>query len=227
MFLHRVHLQAAAAYIATDLNDTTPVGLDGADGAGAAVLSPTQALGERIYLNSKDSRQYLFKLTPKDENDASLRTNTTLGKLDVVWRTNFGEQGRLQTSQLSRKPPPVWDIEVKVLKAPGEVQCGEGFSVSVAVKNCSAATMELSLREEQQKVETVLLDGRSGSTFDALPPGGSTVLVFEQDFALFRSAFGIHEVATVEARPCISVVGEFMVDVARVEARSCVTPSVW
>ena len=104
MFLHRVQLQAAAAYIATDLNE-----INTGDGGGAAVATtpPAASLGERQYLNSKDTRQYLFKLTPKDENDPSLRTNTALGKLDVMWRTNFGEQGRLQTSQLSRKTPPV------------------------------------------------------------------------------------------------------------------------
>ena len=187
MFLHRVQLQAAEAYVSTDLNDTAAAGPD--EGTGLE-LSPTEALGDRHYLNSKDSRQYLFKLTPKDENDGSLRTNTTLGKLDVVWRTNFGEQGRLQTSQLSRKPPPVWDLEVKVIKAPGEVVCGEGFSISVVVKNCSAATMELSLREEQQKVETVLLDGRSGSMFDALPTGGSMNL----DLSLIAVSTGVHTV---------------------------------
>ena len=86
MFLNRVQLQAAAAYTATDLNQIEPP-------SGGAEKSPTASLGERQYLNSKDTRQYLFKLSPKDENDPSLRTNTALGKLDVMWRTNFGEQG--------------------------------------------------------------------------------------------------------------------------------------
>jgi hypothetical protein len=43
--------------------------------------------------------RYLYKLTPRDADDETVRANMVLGKLDVVWRTNFGEHGRLQTSQ--------------------------------------------------------------------------------------------------------------------------------
>lgn len=170
MFLHRVQLQAAAAYIATDLNE-----INTGDGGGAAVATtpPAASLGERQYLNSKDTRQYLFKLTPKDENDPSLRTNTALGKLDVMWRTNFGEQGRLQTSQLSRKTPPVRDIEVKVVEAPGEVRCGAGFTIKLTIKNWSAHQMKLSLKEEQASVDAILLDGQSGSALGTVGPAGT------------------------------------------------------
>lgn len=123
MFLHRVQLQAAAAYTATDLNQIKPWSDGGNDAGNPEVTSPAPAasLGERRYLNSKDTRQYLFKLTPKDEDDPSLRTNTALGKLDVMWRTNFGEHGRLQTSQLSRKAPPVrYFLGVVVVRRHGE-----------------------------------------------------------------------------------------------------------
>lgn len=32
----------------------------------------------------------------------TLRQANNVGKLDIVWRSNFGEKGRLQTSQLQR-----------------------------------------------------------------------------------------------------------------------------
>lgn len=34
--------------------------------------------------------------------DICLQSASIVGKLDIVWRTSFGERGRLQTSQLTR-----------------------------------------------------------------------------------------------------------------------------
>lgn len=56
-------------------------------------------------LSPDDSRQYLYCLTPKPDvssNVKQLRGALNIGKLDIVWRTNMGERGRLQTSQLQR-----------------------------------------------------------------------------------------------------------------------------
>ena len=57
------------------------------------------------YMNPLDVRQYLYCLTPKKEMYADaklLRGVTNIGKLDIVWKTNMGEKGRLQTSPLQR-----------------------------------------------------------------------------------------------------------------------------
>lgn len=61
--------------------------------------------GEVNCLNPLDSRQYLFCLTPKPESQLNVKFFkgiTSIGKLDIVWRTSMGEKGRLQTSQLER-----------------------------------------------------------------------------------------------------------------------------
>lgn len=61
--------------------------------------------GKVDYLNSMDTRQYLYCLTPKPElyeENKVLKGVTNIGKLDIVWKTNLGEKGRLQTSQLLR-----------------------------------------------------------------------------------------------------------------------------
>lgn len=55
--------------------------------------------------NSNEIRQYLFQLhnIPQRSIDVrQLKSNTHVGKLDIVWRTNMGEKGRLQTSALQR-----------------------------------------------------------------------------------------------------------------------------
>ena len=47
----------------------------------------------------------MFHLKPRtDVTFEQLHSTTTLGKLDIVWMSGFGERGRLQTNQL---PKPV------------------------------------------------------------------------------------------------------------------------
>lgn len=61
------------------------------------------------YLQPMDTRQYLYCLKPKPEyaeKAGVIKGVTVIGKLDIVWKTNLGERGRLQTSQLQRMVPP-------------------------------------------------------------------------------------------------------------------------
>ena len=61
--------------------------------------------GSRGYLQPMDTRQYLYCLKPKKEfaeKAGIIKGVTVIGKLDIVWKTNLGERGRLQTSQLQR-----------------------------------------------------------------------------------------------------------------------------
>ncbi|KAJ8879923.1 hypothetical protein PR048_020544 [Dryococelus australis] len=51
------------------------------------------------------SRQFLYCLAPQPSLTSDLKLlsgATNVGKLDIVWRSNLGERGRLQTSQLQR-----------------------------------------------------------------------------------------------------------------------------
>ena len=66
---------------------------------------PDVVFGKVNYLNPMDTRQYLYFLTPKPDllrEVKVLKGVTNIGKLDIVWKTNLGERGRLQTSQLQR-----------------------------------------------------------------------------------------------------------------------------
>ena len=61
--------------------------------------------GKMSYLQPMDTRQYLYCLKPKAEyaeKAGVIKGVTVIGKLDIVWKTNLGERGRLQTSQLQR-----------------------------------------------------------------------------------------------------------------------------
>lgn len=61
--------------------------------------------GKNIILQPQSVSQYLYCLSPTEKLTSDLKSlsgATNIGKLDIVWRSNLGEKGRLQTSQLQR-----------------------------------------------------------------------------------------------------------------------------
>lgn len=61
--------------------------------------------GKNILLHPQAVCQFLYCLSPSDKLSSDLKMlsgATNIGKLDIVWRSNLGERGRLQTSQLQR-----------------------------------------------------------------------------------------------------------------------------
>lgn len=54
-------------------------------------------------MQAMDVKQFLFRLRPQQSSDSkSLKGVTNLGRLNIAWKTNFGEKGRLITSTLQR-----------------------------------------------------------------------------------------------------------------------------
>lgn len=99
------------------------------------------------YINPSDMRQYLYKLTPLKESLRELRSKpmSPIGKLDIVWRTNFGEIGRLQTSQLQRTAPTDVDLKLVVQEAPDSIPIEQQFKIVCKLENYSTAKMEAKL----------------------------------------------------------------------------------
>jgi hypothetical protein len=126
MFIEAVMLDPSPAYIVADLN----VFCGDPDGK-------ELTFGQNAYLGPGDSRQYLYQLIPKAPVVAdSKKTNvTSVGKLDMVWRTSMGERGRLQTSQLQKANPPLSDLIVTGENIPDVVQTEKPFEVSLKIMN--------------------------------------------------------------------------------------------
>lgn len=60
---------------------------------------------ENEFLESQAIGQYLFRLLPNTSENNSLnnyRGVSSIGILDMSWRTTMGERGRLRTSPLQR-----------------------------------------------------------------------------------------------------------------------------
>lgn len=67
--------------------------------------SGESVFGKTTLLHPHGICQFLYCLTPNAQLSADLKSlsgATNIGKLDIVWRSNVGERGRLQTSQLQR-----------------------------------------------------------------------------------------------------------------------------
>ncbi|XP_018023275.1 trafficking protein particle complex subunit 13 [Hyalella azteca] len=96
-----------------------------------------------------ETRQYLYRLTPSEGPTLtpSPEGSATLGKLDLVWRSNLGDSGRLQTSQFQRSAgaPPA-EVVVKLLECPATVTLEQTFDVVLGV--CNTGTRTLALRLE-------------------------------------------------------------------------------
>ena len=141
MWMERMRFEPADAFTIKDLNVVIEED-DNGDGQETHSKevkpgSSASIFGEHDYFAPNDIRQYLYVLTPKPGRELLAKTTNVLGKMDILWRSQFGETGRLQTSQLTRKPAPLEEIAVQVVKVPERIQLEQTFSIDIVVKNQS------------------------------------------------------------------------------------------
>ncbi|CAE7232617.1 unnamed protein product [Rhizoctonia solani] len=97
LYFERIQFECAEGWVLA--NSTPKALLDSGSQANETSLRP------------QDTRQYLYILTPTPAATPSFPipyppgTIIALGRLDMSWRSSFGEPGRLLTSMLSRKIP--------------------------------------------------------------------------------------------------------------------------
>lgn len=99
IYFERMRLECTDGWEAVDGNSF----LD-EDGNKTSIYSGSMAL-----LQPQDMRQYVYILTPKNTELTPTvyapGSIIPLGRLDISWRSSFGEPGRLLTSMLSRRIP--------------------------------------------------------------------------------------------------------------------------
>ncbi|XP_053689256.1 probable trafficking protein particle complex subunit 13 homolog isoform X2 [Sabethes cyaneus] len=129
--LEKVELESSEQYTVVSLNNLP---------SGESVFS------QRTMLQPENSCQFLYCIKPIPEimNDPkALKAANNIGKLDIVWRSNLGERGRLQTSQLQRSPIEYGDLRLTVIEAKSTVKISEGFDFTCRVTNTSDRSMDL------------------------------------------------------------------------------------
>ena len=62
--------------------------------------------GRENYLVPRNTRQYLYKISPLANSPLTKRTSLSVGKMDIVGRSKFGDRGRIQTGQLKAAVSP-------------------------------------------------------------------------------------------------------------------------
>ncbi|KAG4078642.1 hypothetical protein HA402_015232 [Bradysia odoriphaga] len=131
--LESVELESSESYTVHSLN-TLPNG--------------ESVFKSRNMLEPNNSCQFLYciKPIPSLANDPrALKQANNIGKLDIIWRSNLGERGRLQTSQLQRSSVEHGDLRLTVIEANNTVKIGEPFNFTCRVTNTSERSMELQL----------------------------------------------------------------------------------
>lgn len=148
------------------------------------------------YLGPQDTLQFLFLLQPKLGDDLIARYTAPLGRLEIVWRSRLGDIGRLQTSQLARKPPPVESIEFSVLKWSREDRIAlleRPFQVECQVRNIDSKPISLQIATTKSKMSAILLIGKATIELGTLEPGDSK----QFNLRLFPLMTGVHRVEAV------------------------------
>ncbi|XP_043482121.1 trafficking protein particle complex subunit 13 [Leptopilina heterotoma] len=133
--------------------------------------------GKVNLLDSQSSRQYLYCLKPQPSllKDPKMMHNATnIGKLDIVWRSNLGERGRLQTSQLSRMAPDYGDLRVTFKDIPNDNQLEDPINFKCHIVNTSERNMDLQIN--LQSNSSIAWCGISDKLIGPLKPGESTYI---------------------------------------------------
>ncbi|KFM59608.1 hypothetical protein X975_24184, partial [Stegodyphus mimosarum] len=170
MCLEKVALEPSASFSARQLNSVE-------DKNG---IHPV--FGEVNCLNPLDSRQYLFCLTPKPESQINaklLKGITSIGKLDIVWRTSMGERGRLQTSQLERMAPGYGEIRMAVHEIPSIVTLEKPFPITIKITNACERALDLVLTLHNSFSNGILWQGVSGQKLNKLEKNTFTLIPLE------------------------------------------------
>ncbi|XP_067044830.1 trafficking protein particle complex subunit 13-like [Acropora muricata] len=193
MVMESVKLEPSTIYTVTNLNtiqdkekrDSTVSGEE---------CSSESVFGMRSYMNPNDTRQYLYKLTPTAPAFKNTKVTNAVGKLDIVWRTAFGERGRLQTSQLQRVPPPILDIKISVIEIPDAVLVEKRFSLKIRLRNTCDRKMDLKLFMTKIKDGGLMWCGTSGKNLGNLLPGN----IVELQLNLLPLAAGLQSVGGLQ-----------------------------
>ncbi|KAK7866040.1 hypothetical protein R5R35_008552 [Gryllus longicercus] len=141
-----------------------------------SAVSGESIFGHVNVLQPHASRQFLYCLAPQAALTSDLRLlsgATNVGKLDIVWRSNLGGRGRLQTSQLQRMAPDYGDIRLSIQEIPNIVYLEEVFVIVFKVINTCERSVDLVLELEHSNNSGLVWSGVSGKQQSKIEPGAS------------------------------------------------------
>lgn len=107
-------------------------------------------------------QNYLYQLKLSSQGSAQMKVDgsNVLGKLQITWRTNLGEPGRLQTQQILGSPITRKEIELQVMEVPSVTILERPFLVRLNLTNQTDRTMgpfEVWLSQSDSREEQVVM----------------------------------------------------------------------
>jgi len=165
--------------------------------------SKISIFGEDGFLGISDIRQYLYVLYPKTHlmHDSLARSSSSLGKLDIAWRTTLGQMGRLQTSQLNRKVPSIDPVDIFVLDIPDTIQTEIPFKVQCRIKNnLVSEPVKVVLGGVKSKMSTVLPWGQGDIILEEIEPMG----LKDVSLDFYPLLPGLHKISGIKITETIS-----------------------
>ncbi|KAJ4703446.1 Trafficking protein particle complex subunit 13 [Melia azedarach] len=123
---------------------------------------------------------YLYQLTMSSQGSSPVKVQGSngLGKLQITWRTNLGEPGRLQTQQILGTPITSKKIELNVVEIPSVVRVDRPFSVHLKLTNQTdrdQGPFEVWLSQnDSQEEKVVIINGLQIMALPQVEAFGST-----------------------------------------------------
>lgn len=134
------------------------------------------------------SHSFLFKL--HEINPSRSKYISDLGRIQIKWRSNIGEVGRIKSSLVQRSiknPTPIplslllspssslgsSAIEVTILKCPATVVLEQPFKLQSLLVNRTAVWLAVSIQWNKDKMNTILPMGTASRTLGLLGPSCS------------------------------------------------------
>ncbi|XP_022162797.1 trafficking protein particle complex subunit 13 [Myzus persicae] len=134
--------------------------------------------GDMDILDVKETRQYMYRLSLDQTAEKNPTRTNNLGKLDILWRSNMGTKGQIQSSPLVRQIPELDDLTFSITYLPDMVFCEEQFDFTCSIKNNRNRDMQLVVEVSDEEDSNLAWTMISGIQLRLLPPYATIKTVF-------------------------------------------------
>jgi len=160
----------------------------------ANTANPAALSASIVYLKPATARQYIFMLTPK--GDATGKPiSTVIGQLDIVWRSTFGEIGRIKSIPLQKKVTTD-EVELTLTNVPQHIKLEQPFVVTLQITNRGPKFIQPQLVVLKNVMDGLLVNGHLEQDLGDLSPNTSNTLCLH----MFPVKPGIQKITGLSVR---------------------------
>ncbi|KAH1056097.1 hypothetical protein J1N35_034162 [Gossypium stocksii] len=194
LYMDQVEFEPAPHWSATVLKADELHPADNSSTGGREIFKPPVLIrsggGIHNYL-------YQLKLASPDSAQMKVEGTNILGKLQITWRTNLGEPGRLQTQQILGTPISRKEIELQILEIPSLINLDKSFLVHLNLTNHTDKELgpfEVQLSQNSAHEEkNVMINGLQTMVLPQVEAFGST----DFHLSLIATKLGVQRISGI------------------------------